>query len=533
MEKSRDDNANEEDIQNKTGKITESSKKKMPGKSLKDYRINYGIISRITAGFTMLFQLFFCMFAWLIMILYIIIPISPFVFLFFVAKTIERKIYEALYDVEAVSSGDALWMQDKPTNLGIINTLVVFDGDVDVEDMREKFFTTMVDRKCEDKKGKGKSPYRRVKKHVTAGYFNHFWTEESDFNITDHVTKWPDTVTSKDALRHILSLLCSRPFEKGKSQWEFIVIPWVEGDVTKTAAMFRMHHSMADGVSLVNFMTSQLPDNKATPVPLNKYSEHDRLFMIAKGMFLSPIFLIKMLARKADDTLLHGKPLSGSKRITWSEPLDFSVVKRIKTATKTTVNDVVVSCLAATIREFFNERNLLPPQEVKVSLPVDLRKDIDEDAVEFENRFAILQLGLPTGISDPLAQLYEAKARMDELKFSGEPFSIGPTMDLLITVMPARIMTPIFRFVCEKTTGVFSNVPGPQNMIRVAGHDLETFTFWPPQKDNMGMSFSITSYNHKIFVGILSDSAILKDPHEICKEFHGQVKCLMNRLNIS
>ncbi len=474
-------------------------------------------------------KILFCVFAWILIIVYLIIPLSPFVIAFFAAKLIERVIYKWLYDVEAVSSGDALWMQDGPTNLGIINTLLVFDGDMDLGDIRDKLNRTMVEKH----KNKEKNPYRRVKKHATSGYFNHFWADERDFKIEDHVTKWSDTVTSKSMLRQILSLLCSRPFEKGKSPWEFIVIPWVENDVTMTAAMFRMHHSMADGVSLVNYMTNQLPDNKVTCIPLNKFSERDRLFMIAKGLLLSPIFLIKVLTRKADDMLLHGKPLSGCKRVTWSEPLDFSVVKRIKSATKTTVNDVVVSCLAATLRQFFIKRNLLPPQEVKVSLPIDLRKDIEEDAVEFENRFAICQLALPTRIDDPLAQLYEVKARMDELKFSGEPFSVGPAMDILITILPAFIIAPIFKFICEKTTGVLSNVPGPQEVIRVVGQDLESFTFWPPQRDNMGMSFSITSYNNKIFVGVESDSAILKDPHEICKEFHGQVQCLMNRMNLS
>lgn len=476
-----------------------------------------------------LFQVWFSIIGWAFLLAFIVIPIAPLVVTYFIVKCIENWLYCKAFGAEAVYGGDVVWMQNGPENRGIISALLVFDGQMDLELFRKRIVETMIKKPS----GQIGHPYRRSLKRVSKGLFNVFWTEEDEFNIDEHIREWPDVATSKEMLRHIMSQICNLPFPAGMSQWEFVVIPSIENGACKTNLMFRLHHSLADGVSLVNYLTKVLPDNKSHDVPLKKFTGRDRILMTLKGTLLSPLFLMKMLTVRADQTILHGKPLTGQKLVTWSDPLDIRVVKKIKAATKTTLNDVLVTCVTASVREYFIKRDLAPPQDLSVSIPIDLRNNTDKDAVEFENRFAVLQLALPTGVSDPLAMLSEVQSRMNDKKTSGEPFAVGPTMDMLLNILPACIISPIFDFIVQKTTGVLSNLPGPPNVVRVVGHELKLITFWAPTRGNLGMTFSITSYNGKIVVGVQSDSAILDNPDEICKEFHGQVKCLMNRLNLS
>lgn len=483
----------------------------------------------ILAVLSAILQILFSIVGWTIIVV-LVLPISPFALVFIIAKFIERYWCWYFKGIEAVSGGDSVWMSNGPENPGIISSLMIFKGEIDVEAFRRRIFETMVMEKAGNN---GKlHPYRRSTKMASVSLLNHFWKEEKNFDMNDHVSKHSKEMASKAELRNIISDLCVLPFKEGISQWEFVVIPWVQNGVKKTVILFRMHHSLADGGALINYLTNVIPDTQGEPIKLKKFSQTGRFLMMLKGTLLSPIFLVRMIFHGPDSTILHGKPLVGQKVVTWSEPMDIEVFKKIKTVTNTTLNDVLVSCMAASVREFFIKKNLEPPRDLRVSIPIDLRKNTESDAIEFENRFAVLQLSLPIGISDPLAQLYEVQNRMNTLKTSGEPFSVGPTMELLLNLLPTSIISPFFDFIVQKCTGVLSNVPGPQISLKVVGQELESITFWAPPRANLGMTFSITSYNGTMVIGVQSDKAILKEPDEICREFPSQVDRLINRLQL-
>ena len=509
-------------------KMTNGTSKDMHGNARFQRGYKAEKLSSLTEIFIVILKVVFSVFAW-ILIACFVLPVTPILLLFMVAKYTERYGYWYLRGVETVTGGDSVWLSNGPENPGIISSVMFFKGEVHVEKFRKRILETMVKEKFEKTK---QHPYRRSTKTVSTSVLNHLWIEEENFDINEHVKSHSEKLNSKAALRHVISDLCTIPFRKGMSQWDFVIIPWTHNGEEKTAVVFRLNHSVADGGALVNYLTNVLPDIVGEPVRMKKFSQSGRIFMTLKGTLLSPIFLLRMMFGFADATVLHGKPLAGQKVVTWSEPIDIETLKMLKTATKTTLNDVLVSCMTASIREFFIKRNLEPPQNLKVSLPIDLRKNTEADAVEFENRFAVLQLALPIGISDPLEQLYEVQNRMNTLKTSGEPFAVGPTMDMLLNIVPTFIISPFFNFIVSKCTGVLSNVPGPQNTLTIVGKELESMTFWAPPRANLGMTFSITSYNGKVVIGVQSDKAILDDPEDICREFPAQVKRLNNRLNM-
>ena len=477
-----------------------------------------------------IFKVIFSFVAWSFLIICIILPLGPLVLLFMVLKYIERYGFWYFRGVEAVTGGDSVWMSNGPENPGIISALMIFRGDVGTEKFRKRVLETMIQKKHGSKKP---HPYRRSTKTVSTSILNYLWIEEEHFDVNEHVRLHPTTVSSKSELRHVVSEICTIPFRKGMSQWDLVIIPWIQNGVHKTGAVFRVNHSLADGGALINYLTNVLPDQEREPVKLKKFSQSGRFFMYLKGTLYNPLFLMRLIFGAADSTVLHGKPLTGQKVVTWSEPMDINLFKRIKTATKSTLNDVLVSCIAASIRGFFIRRNLEPPKDLKVSIPIDLRKNTESDAIEFENRFAVLQVSLPIGCSDPLGQLYELQDRMNAVKSSGEPFAVGPAMDVFLNILPTSIISPFFDFIVQKSTGVLSNLPGPQDSLTIVGQKLESLTFWAPPRGNLGMTFSITSYNGEVVIGVQSDRAILDDPDEICGEFPLQVQRLLNRLNLN
>ena len=467
-----------------------------------------------------LLKIIACILLWIIVAVCLVIPFAIPVLVYYVSELIEQFIYKMLHDAEPLTGSDLMWTQDDPKNQMIINGLLIAEGQMDASKLQkilERKFVNATDKS-------GKRLYSRTTKYVHSGLLSYYWIEEENFRLEDHVWSSADEVKSKEELRQLLSDLCSRPLKPGCSPWQYVVIPWDCGNgLNKVAIFFRGHHSMADGISLARFAACELPDIQPKQIELRKFSERDRILLTLKGIFWTPIFLAKMLTTGADQSTLRPRELSGKKRITWSTPIDLNLVKRIKNATKTTVNDVLVSCLTGALVKYFQTKGLKQPNNMAVSLPIDVRKNMNDDAVDFANKFAVLQFKLPTGKEEPLSMLYETKRRMDELKMSGEPFALSLQVALLNKMLPEVVTWPFFKFISEKSVAVLSNVPGPQSPITIAGCEMECMTFWPPQRDNIGMSFSICSYANKVFVGVSADEAILQDPHEICGKFEGQV----------
>ena len=460
-----------------------------------------------------------CCLLWYLLSFFILPWVWPFFLIYYLCKLLEQLFYKIRYN--AISSGyiDSLWLRENPLNRIIINALLVTEGDVDIASFREKLTL-----KLQLSNNSNRNPYFKVNKRLLPGYFHYYWVDEENFNIANHVKLWPKLIASKLALQELLSDLCSKEFEVNSSPWEFILISFLDGDkMFKTALFVRMHHCMADGISLARFLVNELADEIVVTVPLRKFSEISRCLMMLKGLFWGPYFMLNILTLPGDQSILHGRDLIGSKAVTWTEAIDFSIVKDIKNKTSSTVNDVLVSTMSGAVNNFFRKKAVTFVEDIKVAIPIDLRKNMNDAAIKFENEITVLPFQLPTSTVDPLMQLKEVKLRSNELKTSGEPFALGIALKLCTRVVPCFMLDPLNRFICQKTTAVLSNLPGPQNTIKVCGREMTTMTFWAPQRDNIGLSFSFATYGNKLFVGVQSDVALLAEPDEICKEFLGKL----------
>lgn len=467
-----------------------------------------------------------CGLLWYILLAYIL-PLTWYIFLvYYLCKILEQSFYRLKYGATPFDSIDALWLRDRPTNRIIINALMIVEGDIDIA----KFKAMLVQKLRLDSEG-ASNPFAKTKQRIVRGFLHDYWVDDSDFSIVDHVSLWPELVPNRESLRQVVSKLCTREFDTVRSPWEYILISLIDDDkLFKTGLLVRLHHCIADGVSLAHFLTNELSDCAIETIPLKKFSERNRLLLKAKGIFWGPYFIANMLTMPADESILHGKPLSGTKAVSWSESIDFSIVKDIKNRTSSTVNDVLVTALTSTLVEIFQKHGVSLIEDVKVSIPVDLRSNMRSAAVKFKNKLTVVPFELPTNLRHPLLQLNEVKRRSNDLKTSGEPFFLGLALEIFTRVVPGFVLDPLNRFLCQKTTAVLSNVPGPQNEITICDRPMTTMTFWAPQRDNIAMSFSFATHANKLVFGVQSDVEIMEKPSEITSVFEGKLmelqKCI-------
>ena len=463
-------------------------------------------------------EVLFCCLLWCSLSFLILACVWPFV-VYFLCKLLEQLIYKVRYNAIASTYIDALWLRETHLNRMIISALLVTEGDVDIARFREK-----LTKKLEINDNSNASPYFKSKKRILHGYLHYYWVDEENFNIANHVKLWPKVIYSKLALRHLLSDLCAKEFDANFSPWEFILISFLDDDkIMKTAIFVRVHHCIADGITLTRFLVHELADETVVTVPLRKFSEISRCLMMLKGLFWGPYFMLNILKLPADQSIIHGRHLIGSKSVTWTEAIDFSIVKDIQNKTCSTVNEVIITTMSGAINCFLRKKAVTYVDDIKIALPIDLKPNMDAAAIKFENDITVLPFQLPTSTVDPLNQLKEVKLRSNKLKKSGEPFTVGIALKMCTRIVPWFMLDMLNKNISQKTTAVFSNMPGPQNTIKISGREMKTLIFWAPQRENVGLSFSFATYGNKLFVGVQSDTALLVEPDEICQEFLGKL----------
>ena len=221
----------------------------------------------------------------------------------------------------------------------------------------------------------------------------------------------------------------------------------------------------------------------------------------------------KIALRWPDPATLFKGPLGTEKRAAWSDPLDLREVKSVGEAFDSTINDILVTCVAGALGRYSKFRGKSAEDlNIRSLIPINLRPvELDE---RLGNKFGLLFLSLPLGIKDPVERLRKIKQNMDGLKSSSEAIATFGIINL-IGAVPTRIEEMAIDFFDTKGTTVMTNVPGPRSQLYLAGAPINTIMAWVPQSGRISLGVSIISYNGKVWLGIATDQGLIPDPETI------------------
>lgn len=448
-----------------------------------------------------------------------LVPLIPFTAVLNILKVAERVFAKMISDEIPLTDMDAICVPCTAENPVIINALYCFENKGSIERGVENFRQAILERMVNAKKANGNLLYPRVRCYLRPGWLQYFFHKDPSFKIENHVFKWKGEIPrSRDELATVVSKMSNEPFPEGRSPWYHCCIPTNFGD-NDIFVMFRIKHYLADGTSLSKFTACDLPDKKTLPTAPLKFSFTGRLFRHAKALLLAPRFIMKLFFSSADQSILHGPQLSGVRKVAWYEAIDLQLIKDIKSATGTTVNDVLTSCLSLALRRYLQRKGIENPDDFTAAVAVDVRSRSSSIEITFENLFTFVFPKLAVATDGVVKQLYETKARMDEIKFSGLAWASDIAHLTSQNLLPVFCNFKINNFCLSKASCLLSNVPGPQHMLTVNGNRMKYLTCWPPNASNIGISISFTSYAGQVIVGVQSDASVLPDPVEIIDEF--------------
>jgi len=451
---------------------------------------------------------------------------------------------------EPLSAVDHAWLRmDEPSNLMIINGVLVMDAPVSFARLRERLGHRLL-------------AIPRFRQHITHFQGDPYWEEDPEFDLDQHVHhgKLPQP-GDEGALREAVSELMSQPFDPKRPLWSFHLLEGYKGK--GCVLVGRLHHCIGDGMALLLVLLSltdvpaEIPphpdahhlDSPITDLFRDSPRWHaaralaERLMpdgirlmeQMAAGFRANPVVtgvasigaFTRLVLRLPDPPTVFKGPLGIPKRVAWSEAIAVADVKEIGAALSGTVNDVLLSAMTGGLRRYLAHKG--KPADglnFRAAMPVNLRA-LDAMA-SLGNQFGLIFLSLPVGIADPVERLAELHRRADALKRSAEPVVVYAILKLL-GVVPAAVQRMVVSIFAAKTTAVMTNVHGPREELSLVGRPIREIFFWVPQSGLVGLGISIFSYAGHVRLGLASDTGLVPDPELIIQGFHEELAELRAR----
>ena len=415
-------------------------------------------------------------------------------------------------------------------------------------------------------------PFRWTLAEVPLGLDYPYWIDDPDFDLHFHVRELALPPPGNDAqLSEQVARIMGRPLDRTRPLWELYLIHGLESGYS--AMLTKIHHAVIDGMSgaeIMGLLLDLAPEGRELPeAPPGSRSVDEKpgqLEMLGRGLMGVPRYPLRMLrslpstvpnvdevpaifggipgagtvgrlagrvqgvvtgngsARErntlqAPKTKFNGR-ISAHRRFAFGQ-LDLAEVKAVKKKRECTVNDVIVSICAGSVRRWLEKHDDLPDEPLVAQIPVSVRSG--EEVGTYGNKIMLMSAPLFTNEPEPLERLrltHEAMVGMKE-RHSALPASLLQGANELI---PPAVFSRAAKLTFRLSTSrpgrpawnlVISNVPGPQFPLYCAGARLVANYPVSVITDGMGLNITVMSYDGHCDFGIVADRDLMPDVNEM------------------
>jgi diacylglycerol O-acyltransferase len=387
---------------------------------------------------------------------------------------------------------------------------------------------------------------RYVKRVVSAplGIGLPSWEFDSEFDLRRHIHGVKLQQGTKTELQRLAGKLFSKVMDRRHPLWDITLVRGLKRN--RTGIIFRLHHCMVDGIAGVGLMNVLLDPNPDAPRPSRQKLKfripppRDPLTSLTAGFVDSYSDFVKRVLNALTDLLTmaeraaaHGSSSSSEANdfatlfpeiTAFTERLRFNVVyrgpqkfacteiplaevKAIRHKCGTSVNDVILAIVTATVRRYCElHGDDVKGRLLRMMVPVNLRGS--ESLAELGNRISLVPVTIPLDIRPPRKLLAAAHKRTEFLKrvHAAELISLAGGLIGMIPTSVQGLAGPIasqlpvtpFNLVC-------TNVPGPQFPLYLLGHRMLEWYPYVPVGGEMAVNCAILSYDGKVYFGFSGD----------------------------
>ena len=379
------------------------------------------------------------------------------------------------------------------------------------------------------------------------------WQFDPMFDIRNHIRQVTLRNGTDAQLKKLASSIVSTHLDRQRPLWDITLVRGLEGD--RTGMIARLHHCLADGIAGVGILNVLMDTSPIVqPLPRKKAESHAHQPMDAGAALLDGLLksslsavqgaltlhseavqmaqgilansgetlteLLSVLPELASpaDRLPFNVVCHGPQKFGWTE-LDLPEIKQIKERCGGTVNDVILTVVAAALRRYSELRKVrVKGRSARIMIPVNVRGS--DSHTELGNRISFVPVTVPLDIRDPQKLFAYVRQRTEYLKrvraaelvgFAGGLFSAIPS-PIWAAIGPVASQLPLS--LCNI---ICTNVPGPQMPLYLLGHKMVAWYPYVPIGGEMGTNWAILSYNGKAYFGFSCDLGAVPDPENLEK----------------
>ena len=436
---------------------------------------------------------------------------------------------------QRLSSQDAAFLYFERTNAPLhIGSIGIFEGQISFERLVAHLDAriALIPR------------YRQRLGFVPFNLLHPAWEDDPSFHIRNHVRQVSLPPPGNDQqFIELTSELFAPPLDRAKPLWETYVISGLEHE--RTAILSKVHHCLVDGVSGIDLLMAILdisPEPAPTPEPppwnpkplagaaarlsdafWDQLNQQRELIQEVQETIMDPVSrlrraqdVVRALSLASPSTLLPAPrmpfttALGRTRRVAFSD-MSFVEIREIRTSLGGTVNDVVLAVLAGALRRYLSSHgHAVDGVELRVAVPVNVR--LEEEQGVLGNRVSCMVVGLPLGEADPAARLNSIRERQDELKQANQAGGFELLMRLATyTPVPVQAAMGASPIINTAVNLICTNVPGPMIPLYSVGHLMLAHYPLVPLSLNMGLGVGVTSYNQRLYFGLMVDPNAVPD----------------------
>ena len=402
--------------------------------------------------------------------------------------------------------------------------------------------------------------FRRFRQRIVRpdGFFRRpYWEDDPHQQAEDHVDRVTLQIPADDnALMELVSRKMSTALDSAHPLWR---VTLVDNYPQGSALIIRVHHCIADGISLMQVllvMTQVLFGEPGNHVPAGEANREKnqadpqlsftqpetRSFGQAQAykeisntkpgkttprrnrdilygdstLTESVAAFARIIFRRPDPQTIFKGQLGQVKKAVWAEPFDLPEIRKIARYKQSTPNDVLMAVASAAIRRYLDLNRDKRKRNIRAFTMINLRRRFLDD--ELGNKFGLVFLTLPLDCEQPLECLEALKQGMDDLKDSAECATTYHILNIL-GWLPEWIEHLAVRFLDTKGTIVATNVAGPRHQISLAGAPIQSIIAWVPQSGRIGVGLSFITYNNQVQFAINTDVGVVPDPEKLLELF--------------
>ncbi|KAI9275522.1 wax ester synthase-like acyl-CoA acyltransferase domain-containing protein [Phascolomyces articulosus] len=226
---------------------------------------------------------------------------------------------------------------------------------------------------------------------------------------------------------------------------------------------------------------------------------------------------------------------SFQKQVAWSDTIRLKDVRTVRRALRSTVNDIMVLVVTRCIKNYLEEVGMRHDDFVRLFVPISQR---DMDDQSFQNVISGIWGWFSMKDLSTHELLAQVRAEMQAVKISRIPrFMYKIAVQGILEHFPGVLtaMLPTVNRMVNIPHGVFTNLPGPAELVEFGGKPIQSIYVLPPQNGKGSLAIGLVSYCDQVNITVMADSHP-NYPHiaqGICSRFAPEFNFLLREVNMN